>query len=996
MPSSERLRREQPKSREQERRNNQADEQATGIRLQNQHQSTGASMDDEQKMKKGQTPTKNVQVCVRIRPVMDREAKEAIKCAKNDRTITVKGKIYGPFDQVFPETTQQPEVYDKVAKKHVELVLAGYNCTIFAYGQTGTGKTYCMEGGADKAYSGNWKTDPNLGIIPRAMEHIFDTLEAEGVEEYCVRVSYLEIYNEELFDLLAANHEEGERLRLFEDPIKKGSVIISGAEEVPVQTREEVFKVLQRGAERKRMASTLINNRSSRSHCVFVVNIATRETTLEGEELVRQGKLNLVDLAGSESIGRSGASGARAKEAGNINQSLLTLGRCITALTTNAGHVPYRESKLTRLLQDSLGGSTVTTIISTISPSSSSFEETISTLEYSCRAKNIRNHPEINEKLSRKDMLKEMSKAIEKLQRDLRSAREKNGIYVSEESYQGMEEKIREQQQTIEELAGTLEATMQKCNLMFEDMEMMDAQYRSLYERRMIVEDRLKQRVDEVQCTKKELLDSQTLAAALQSSLDVMHEVALKLRSQATELQHTAVDSTMDLEALWEKLDQVVALCNKNYDVSKTLMTTLAGKSTKVQQENELQKSETDSTLQNISKALVDHQNKIDIAETDFVRNMKNVAEQINSDIGQITDMLEGSTGKSTEICEVRRKALDEYKKDLETSVSNLRQELNEFGVQTKQNYEKLSDEQGKLQRKVEQMIADEKTHLETVDMENQQNKETQCLMINTIKEQMDRFAHDLTASLQNQYESNKESKNSRILFADSLMAEVSTNCNFIREETKQSQAVLSDYETKQNEQFALIENSGRNEVDIATKSINEIKDLVENTKSSILETNADLEQQRECVDKETNRVITSVQEIVKETAASMEALCQKQSEQNVGFHKFISDECMDADTLTSDHIAKNLQQITRQGNTPMKRKYEILEECEHVPRKEKLLKEHGYGLATRKSLYMVRDSILTANVAIHSPSSITLSRRVQKESENDENDREVLKTINE
>ncbi|VDM75480.1 unnamed protein product [Strongylus vulgaris] len=195
-----------------------------------------------------------------------------------------------------------------------------------------------------------------------------------NTEEYSVRVSYLELYNEELYDLLAPTSDDRERLRIFDDSSRKGAVVISGAEELPVRDRSEVYRLLRRGAEKRTTAATLMNMNSSRSHSIFTVSVVIRENTASGEELVKQGKLNLVDLAGSEHIGRSGAEGKRAKEAGNINQSLLTLGRVITALTTSAPHVPYRESKLTRLLQDSLGGATITSIIATLSPASTNYE----------------------------------------------------------------------------------------------------------------------------------------------------------------------------------------------------------------------------------------------------------------------------------------------------------------------------------------------------------------------------------------------------------------------------------------------------------------------------------------------------------------------------------------------------------------------------------------------------------------------------------------------
>lgn len=184
--------------------------------------------------------------------------------------------------------------------------------------------------------------------------HLFEKLEAGPASEYTVRVSFLEIYNEEIFDLLGdepLDPSTSQRLRLFEDNNRKGSVIIQGLEEITINDKADVYKVLQKGADKRRTAETNMNKASSRSHSVFSVTVHQKENNMEGEETLKIGKLYLVDLAGSENVGRSGAVNARAREAGNINQSLLTLGRVISKLVERAGHIPYRESKLTRLLQ---------------------------------------------------------------------------------------------------------------------------------------------------------------------------------------------------------------------------------------------------------------------------------------------------------------------------------------------------------------------------------------------------------------------------------------------------------------------------------------------------------------------------------------------------------------------------------------------------------------------------------------------------------------------
>uniref|UniRef100_A0A8C9Z8Z8 Kinesin-like protein n=1 Tax=Sander lucioperca TaxID=283035 RepID=A0A8C9Z8Z8_SANLU len=373
------------------------------------------------------------------------------------------------FDMVFGQAAKQIDVYRSVVCPILDEVIMGYNCTVFAYGQTGTGKTFTMEGERSPDGEFTWEEDPLAGIIPRTLHQIFEKLSENGTE-FSVKVSLLEIYNEELFDLLSPSDDVNERLQLFDDPRNKRGVVVKGLEEVTVHNKDEVYQILERGSAKRRTASTLMNAYSSRSHSVFSVTIHMKEITMDGEELVKIGKLNLVDLAGSENIGRSGAVDKRAREAGNINQSLLTLGRVITALVEKRPHIPYRESKLTRILQDSLGGRTKTSIIATVSPSSSNLEETLSTLEYASRAKNIMNKPEVNQKLTKRTLIKEYTEEIERLKRDLAATRDKNGVYLSvtelfTDSKTRLEQctvDLDQKQQMLEETSKDLQQTKEK------------------------------------------------------------------------------------------------------------------------------------------------------------------------------------------------------------------------------------------------------------------------------------------------------------------------------------------------------------------------------------------------------------------------------------------------------------------------------------------------------------------------------------------------------
>lgn len=313
-------------------------------------------------------------------------------------------------------------------------MLSGYNCTIFAYGQTGTGKTYTMSG--DMTETMGLLSD-EAGIIPRVLQRLFTKLELEDTE-HCVKVSFIELYNEELRDLLSV--EETAKLKIYDDVSRRGhaTTMVQGMEEKHIKNATEGIKVLQDGSLKRQVAATKCNDLSSRSHTVFTITAYVKKTNDAGvEDLVSAGKLNLVDLAGSENIQRSGAENKRAAEAGLINKSLLTLGRVINALVDRSSHIPYRESKLTRLLQDSLGGRTKTCIIATLSPSKSNLEETISTLDYAFRAKDIRNKPQLTA-IPKKTLLKEFTVEIEKLKSELISTRQRNGVYLSNDMYEEM------------------------------------------------------------------------------------------------------------------------------------------------------------------------------------------------------------------------------------------------------------------------------------------------------------------------------------------------------------------------------------------------------------------------------------------------------------------------------------------------------------------------------------------------------------------------------
>mmetsp|Transcript_988 Transcript_988/g.2094 ORF Transcript_988/g.2094 Transcript_988/m.2094 type:complete len:735 (-) Transcript_988:331-2535(-) len=352
-------------------------------------------------MQKRNKGSESIKVVFRVRPLNSREKQDDRKIAtiaheeKGIIELRIPSTDGGydtsktfAFDAVFSENSNQRHIYDVCAAPVVQSVLEGYNGTIFAYGQTGAGKTHTMEG----------VNEPSelRGIIPNTFEHMFDHIALNSAhDKYLVRASYFEIYNEEIRDLLSPQ-KSAHGLELKES--SDSGVYIKDLTSVVVKSVAEINSVLQKGKKNRSVGFTLMNAGSSRSHSIFSIVIECCSVDSDKNEHIRVGKLSLVDLAGSERQSKTGASGDRLKEATKINLSLSALGNCISALVDGkSNHVPYRDSKLTRILQDSLGGNTKTVMCANAGPADYNYDESLSTLRYASRAKNIKNKPVVNE-----------------------------------------------------------------------------------------------------------------------------------------------------------------------------------------------------------------------------------------------------------------------------------------------------------------------------------------------------------------------------------------------------------------------------------------------------------------------------------------------------------------------------------------------------------------------------------------------------------------------
>ncbi|XP_027344128.1 kinesin-like protein KIN-12E [Abrus precatorius] len=349
----------------------------------------------------------NVQVIIRMRPLSNAEisVQGCGKCVKQEscQTITWSGHPESrfTFDLVADENVSQEKLFKVAGLPMVENCMGGYNSCMFAYGQTGSGKTHTMLGDIE---GGTRRHSVNCGMTPRIFEHLFSRIQKEKEArrdeklKFTCKCSFLEIYNEQILDLLDPSSNN---LQIREDS-KKG-VYVENIKEVEVTNGREVIQLLIQGAANRKVAATNMNRASSRSHSVFTCIIESQWES-QGVTHFRFARLNLVDLAGSERQKSSGAEGERLKEATNINKSLSTLGLVIMNLVSISNgkslHVPYRDSKLTFLLQDSLGGNSKTIIIANISPSICCSLETLSTLKFAQRAKFIKNNAIVNEDAS--------------------------------------------------------------------------------------------------------------------------------------------------------------------------------------------------------------------------------------------------------------------------------------------------------------------------------------------------------------------------------------------------------------------------------------------------------------------------------------------------------------------------------------------------------------------------------------------------------------------
>jgi len=576
------------------------------------------------------------------------------------------------------------------------------------------------------------------GMIPRVLFRLFNQLEESGAD-YSVKVSYIELYNEELRDLLASElaapigssqptsmgsgssrDVAAGGLKIFDDSSKRG-VLIQGLEEIPVKSAPDALTLLVKGSDRRQIAATKFNDHSSRSHSIFSITVHTKEVSAMGDDLLHVGKLNLVDLAGSENIGRSGAENKRAREAGMINQSLLTLGRVINALVEKSPHIPYRcvpfpapniylmlislrESKLTRLLQDSLGGRTKTCIIATISPARSNMEETLSTLDYAIRAKSIRNRPEINQRMTRNSLLKEYVAEIERLKADLLAAREKNGIFFSEDTWNQMsveqelartalEETKRQVEIVVRQLKNVQDEYQESTNLLTKrDSELKEAK-QELSETVGV----LTKTSDELQATKCALEEEVVVRESYQTTEATLDEVARGLR-------RTAQESLGDLSATFAKLCTSISTLSfhkssRCYTARKATalnanVETVLNSGRVLTSETQRFSAELDVFIKNTTQGLGKLRSNEDQYQSKELENLASLTSRVNDQIQRVQDVMSIIQAKdelSAEALDSAQTAVKEAHDSIRAVFSSWSDRLEKSGLSFRADLEKSS-----------------------------------------------------------------------------------------------------------------------------------------------------------------------------------------------------------------------------------------------------------------------------------------------------------------
>ncbi|XP_043990399.1 kinesin-1 heavy chain [Gambusia affinis] len=601
-----------------------------------------------------------IKVMCRFRPLNSSEVTRGdryIPKFQGEDTVVIGGKPY-MFDRVFQSNTTQEQVYNACAQKIVKDVLEGYNGTIFAYGQTSSGKTHTMEG--------NLHDTDSMGIIPRIVQDIFNYIYSMDENlEFHIKVSYFEIYLDKIRDLLDVSKTN---LSVHED--KNRVPYVKGCTERFVCSPEEVMDTIDEGKSNRHVAVTNMNEHSSRSHSIFLINVKQENTQTEQK---LSGKLYLVDLAGSEKVSKTGAEGAVLDEAKNINKSLSSLGNVISALAEGTAYIPYRDSKMTRILQDSLGGNCRTTIVICCSPSSYNEAETKSTLMFGQRAKTIKNTVTVNIELTaeqwkqkyerEKEKNKTLRNTITWLENELNRWRNGESVPVEEQfdkekanaEVLALDNIINEKQASTPNVPGVRLTDVEK--------DKCEAELTKLYKQLDDKDEEINQQSQLVEKLKQQMLDQEELLASSRRD----HE---NLQAELNRLQTENEASKEEVKEVLQALEELAV----NYDQKSQEVEDKTKEFESISEELS-QKSSTlsslDSELQKL-KEMSNHQKKrVTEMMSSLLKDLAEIGIAVGSnDIKQH----EGGSGLIDEEFTVARLYISKLKSEVKTMVKRCKQ----------------------------------------------------------------------------------------------------------------------------------------------------------------------------------------------------------------------------------------------------------------------------------------------------------------------------------
>lgn len=633
----------------------------------------------------------SIKVVCRFRPLNDSEEKAGSKfvvkfpSGGEENCISIGGKVY-LFDKVFKPNATQEKVYSEAAKSIVSDVLAGYNGTIFAYGQTSSGKTHTMEGVIG---------DPHKqGIIPRIVNDIFNHIYAmEENLEFHIKVSYFEIYMDKIRDLLDVSKVN---LSVHED--KNRVPYVKGATERFVSSPEEVFESIEEGKSNRHIAVTNMNEHSSRSHSVFLINV--KQENLENQKKL-SGKLYLVDLAGSEKVSKTGAEGTVLDEAKNINKSLSALGNVISALADgNKTHIPYRDSKLTRILQESLGGNARTTIVICCSPASFNESETKSTLDFGKRAKTVKNVVTVNEELTAEEWKRRYEKEKEKVARlkgkvevlEAELNRWRAGETVKAEEQVNLNDineaitPIAAMEESVTKPPGPMPATpalMIGSTLGLEERQKLELEREKLYQQLDEKDEEINQQSQYVEKLKEQMLEQDELIASTRRDYEA-------LQSEMNRIQQENESAKEEVKEVLQALEELAV----NYDQ----------KSQEVDAKNK--------EMESMSEELVQKETSLNSTTTELqqLKDMnshqkKRIAEMLSNllkELGEIGTTL-GSEGTELKVSNDSAKLEEEftvarlYISRMKSEVTNITQRLQEIENKEQDSNRKVTEYEKEL-----------------------------------------------------------------------------------------------------------------------------------------------------------------------------------------------------------------------------------------------------------------------------------------------------------